>query len=118
MSNLTKKEVIDLYNEMAQAWNEANPERKCGKKEATSFEEAVRGSQYLNGLPNWELVEEVGGEGEGNHAHHVIKYKGVYYKYDYNYYSYDGCEYEYAVVYKAQPQEKVITVYTREALEK
>lgn len=58
-----------------------------------------------------KLIEHKGGEGEGEHAHCVVKIGEKYYRCDYSYYSYDGYNYDGCYFKEAKPVQKTITVY-------
>lgn len=57
------------------------------------------------------IVEHKGGEGQGEHAHVVIKIGDTFYRADYSYYSYDGFNYDDSEFRKVEKKEKTITVY-------
>lgn len=65
---------------------------------------------YRNGILV-EVIEQVGGEGEGEHAHTIFKIGEEYWKCDYSYYSYHGFEFDDAMMVKVEPKEKTIIVY-------
>lgn len=62
------------------------------------------------------VIETVGGEGQGDHAHVVFKLVDAvgsvtYYKVDGYYSSYDGVDWDGSDLYSVQKREKTITVY-------
>jgi hypothetical protein len=64
---------------------------------------------------NFEVIEQFGGEGQGDHCHDVIKFTRksdpqdyVYVKFDGYYSSYDGCNYSYYEPYIVEPYEKTV----------
>lgn len=67
----------------------------------------------------FSVIENVGGEGQGDSAHAVIFWQdktkgeteGTYYKFEYSYYSHEGYNFDYMHTYKVSPRSKTITVY-------
>lgn len=62
------------------------------------------------GLPPVKLVENVGGEGEGDHRHLVFLIDGKYYKKTGYYASYEGTSWD-GYFAEVEPVEKTVTVY-------
>lgn len=109
-NQLTRQEVIDLTNEIVTAYNDTNPKYKY--KVIEEFTQAVEDTRYYrDNIPDFQVIEKEGGEGEGDYAYHVILWKGLYYKFVYSYHSYDGFCFDYADVYRVTPKEKTIIVY-------
>lgn len=75
-----------------------------------------------NPLENFyfEVIEDFGGEGQGDHCHYVIKFTRksdaedfVYVKFDGYYDSYDGSDYSYGERYIVEPYEKTVRDWRR-----
>lgn len=60
-----------------------------------------------------EVVDQQGGEGEGDDAHIVVHFpnRNLYVKLEGYYASYSGFEWDYGNYYEVKPKEKTITVY-------
>lgn len=75
------------------------------------------------GVGTLRLVEQVGGEGEGDHYHLVfevildqVDFKSnvpVFFKIDGFYSSYDGVDFDEAELYRAEPRNKVVVEYDK-----
>jgi len=75
---------------------------------------ARRDWMRTNNIPEWTEIEQVGGEGEGDHWHSVKYFKDhdVYIKVIGFYSSYHGTDFSgYDCCYNVAPKEKTITVY-------
>jgi hypothetical protein len=67
---------------------------------------------------NFEVVEQFGGEGKGDHCYYVIKFTRksdsedfVYVQFNGYYSSYDGSDYSYGNSYIVEPYEKTIRAW-------
>jgi hypothetical protein len=70
----------------------------------------------LEGIGHVEVIENVGGEGEGDHRHLVFHLTAAdgdcqYFKLDGYYSSYGGTEWDSSDIYEVRPKQKTITVY-------
>ena len=93
------------------------------------FCDELRSEEYQDGLEHSEVaygsipegttykdepvtvIEMVGGEGEGEHAHLILSVGDKFYKMDFSYYSYNGFEYDGCELRLVKPVSKQITVY-------
>ena len=58
-------------------------------------------------------VEDFGGEGQGDHAHVVVKLGDQYFKIDGYYSSWEGTDWSYDEWYEAKPVEKTVIEYEK-----
>lgn len=68
-------------------------------------------SDFKNGEKEFKAIERRGGEGEGEHAHTIFFWDGIYYRFDYAYYSYDGFDFDYMEGRIVTPVEETVIVY-------
>ena len=60
-----------------------------------------------------ELIEQVGGEGQGDHTHVVAKIDGQFFKIDGYYSSWEGSDWSDSEWYEAEPVEKTVIEYVK-----
>ena len=94
--------TVDQVNEVIQNWED----------DEDGFGYAIQERRYIRGLGEVELVEQVGGEGEGDHYHVVFKAGGKYWELDAFYSSWEGTEFE-DEAYEVTPQEVKVTEFKR-----
>jgi len=103
MAKEVNKQVI--FNEIMEAYNIENPEEAL---EDMDYAEILFGIDSPEGF---ELIEQQGGEGEGEYAYSVFKWKDKVYRFDYSYYSYNGLEFDSSTLYEVEKKQKTVTVY-------